>query len=355
MKIKNRAVCAVLALTFVFLASSCVHEIPKTELETTEPVVTTREYFYKGIQNETTTPGENQEKPDKKDEQIQSDKKENPIKNIIEKLPEAIKPNKKDEENKENIKVKIPAGLTMTEIFSIIDSKGVTTFSELMNAAHNVDFTFYPLIKGQKNTGRAYVLEGYLCSGEYVFQKGAKPEDIIGAMLRRTESKITTQYRRQIAKQGKTIDDVIIIASIIQKESINVHEMKKVSAVINNRLHDGMKLEMQSCAMYIESDIKPYILDDDLESSKKYNEYYNTLICPALPAGPICTPSSSAIDAALNPEGEYRYFCVDEYGKYYYSVTAQEYEKDLVALGYIQPETENKAENNAVNQSKKNK
>ena len=333
MKIKQRVVCAVLALMFVFTSASCMHSVPEKESQTTEPVAATREYVYKGLRVDVSESVDNLES--ESEPQTQKSEEKSSIKKIVEMLPQIIRPKKKKEEAKETVRINIPAGLTMTEIFSVIEDSGISTFSQLMNAAQNFNFTYYPLIKAQKNTGRAHVLEGYLCSGEYVFEKNSKPDDIIGAMLRRTESKVTSQYRRQIAKQGKTIDDVIIIASIIQKECINVKEMKKLSAVINNRLSDGTKLEMQSTAIYIENNIKPYIAQGDIDSAKKYNEYYNTLICSALPAGPICTPSAYALDAALNPEGDYRYFCVDDYGNYFYSVTAQEHEQAVAMLEHI--------------------
>ena len=240
---------------------------------------------------------------------------------------------------KKSVTVTIPAGSTMAEIFAILDASGVASFSSLMNTAQNFDFTYYPLISAQKNNGRAFKLEGYLHAGTYSFYENSKPEDAIGKLLRSMESSITTSMRRQIANRGYTVDEILTIASIIQKECLSTAEMTRVSSIIHNRLSQGMKLEMSSTIMYLDSSVKPYIQSDNADLINQYNDYYNTFICAGLPAGPICSPGVDAVRAALNPaDTDYLYFCVDDDGKYYYASTLEEHQANLEAAGQTQPE-----------------
>ena len=235
---------------------------------------------------------------------------------------------------KKTVSVTIPAGATMVDAFAILDASGVASFSSLMNTAQNFDFTYYPLIEAQKKTTRAFKLEGYLRAGTYNFTVNSKPEDAIGKLLRSMESSITTYMRNQIASRGYTIDDVITIASIIQRECTNTADMTRVSAIIHNRLAQGMKLEMKSTIAYIDTSVKPYLQTQDETVLNQYNNYYDTNSCAARPAGPICCPGSDAITAALNPAGvDYLYFCVDKDGKYYYAGTPEEHEQNLIAAG----------------------
>lgn len=79
----------------------------------------------------------------------------------------------------------------------------------------------------------------------------------------------------------------------------------------------GMKLRLEASRNYVERYIKPYITGD----INRYNEYYNTYKCSALPAGPVCSPGRAAIQAALNPaETDYLFFYSDDQGVYHFSV-----------------------------------
>ncbi len=235
---------------------------------------------------------------------------------------------------KKTVTVTIPAGATMVDAFAILDASGVASFSSLMNTAQNFDFTYYPLIEAQRKSIRAFKLEGYLCVGTYKFTVNSKPEDAIGKLLRSMESSINASLRKQIVNRGYTVDDIITIASIIQKECTNTADMTRVSAIIHNRLAQGMKLEMKSTLAYVDASVKPYLQTEDESVLNQYNSHYDTNSCLALPAGPICCPGYDAITAALNPAGvDYLYFCVDKDGKYYYAVTLEEHEQNLIAAG----------------------
>ena len=152
------------------------------------------------------------------------------------------------------------------------------------------------------------------------------------------ESSLPASTRKTIVNKGYTADDIMIIASIIQMECSSTSDLTRVSAVIHNRLAQGMKLEIPSTIAYVNTSVKPYLLTEDTTVLNQYDAHYDTSVCAALPAGPICSPSADAITAAINPAGvDYLYFCVDSEGKYYYASTPEEHEQNLVAAGLVQP------------------
>ena len=242
--------------------------------------------------------------------------------------------------NVESVSVTLPEGATMADMFAILEAKGVASFSALMNTAVNTDFSYFPLIGAQGNTGRAFALEGYIRAGTYTFVKNTAPADVISRLLRSMESFVSTPMRRQIAARNMSVDEAITIASIVEIESGgDVAQMAKISSVIQNRLKAGMQLEMNSTGRYVDSVIKNYIKSDDPETYSKYEEYYNTFKCAGLPAGPICTPGSEAVKSAISPlDTNYLYFCVGEDGVYRYAATAEEHRANLIASGLVPAE-----------------
>lgn len=236
-----------------------------------------------------------------------------------------------------SVSVALPDGATMADMFAILDANGVASFSSLMNTAMNMNFTQFPLIGAQGKTGRAFVLEGYLRSGVYTFSQNTEPADVISRLLRSMESFVSTAMRRQISSKNMTTDSVLTIASLIETESNgDVAQMAKISAVIQNRLKAGMQLELGSTARYVDSVIRSYIHSDDPDVYTKYSDCYNTFRCAALPAGPICSPGSEAVKAAINPLNcDYLYFCVGEDGVYRYASTPEEHKANQIAAGLI--------------------
>lgn len=229
------------------------------------------------------------------------------------------------------IKITFKEGQAMTEIFKILDEKGVASFDDLMSTAQTYDYSYYPLVAAiPANANRCFKLEGYLFPDTYEFYLNQKPQDAIGKFLRNGKAKITADMQAQASALGYTMDEVLTVASIIEKEGANSNEVAKIAAVIYNRLEEGMKLQMDSSIYYIERHVKPYLTGD----INRYNSYYNTYKCSALPAGPISNPGLRTIKAALNPaDVDYLYFCHDENANYYYAATYDEHLKNLELAG----------------------
>ncbi|MDF2568255.1 MAG: mltG [Oscillospiraceae bacterium] len=228
---------------------------------------------------------------------------------------------------RETVKITIPEGYSVSQIGDALQAKGVCKKSDFLKQVNAYDFTYYPLVKKiPANSHRCYKLEGYLFPDTYEFYKNMKPQDAIGKMLRGAESKIGTNY----SYSGMSTYEIITLASIIEKETPFDSEMKKISSVLHNRLKAGMKLQADPTIYYIERYVKPNLTGD----INRYNAYYNTYKCAALPAGPICSPGESALYAAAHPEKtDYMYFVVDKKGKGYYAKTFEEHIKNCELAG----------------------
>ena len=235
------------------------------------------------------------------------------------------------------VRVTIPEGKSLVEIFQILDKNHVASFDDLMKTAATYDYSYYPLVAAiPNNASRCYKLEGYLFPDTYEFYTNSKPQDAIGKFLRQGEA-VISPFEAQAKQQGMTMDEVLIITSLIQEEGSKASEMTKISAVIHNRLEQGMKLQLDATKNYVENWIKPYISGD----KDRYSAAYNTYKCAALPAGPICNPGKQAIQAALNPaDVDYLYFCT-ETGKdnpqYFYAATYEEHLENLKKAGITLP------------------
>ena len=124
-------------------------------------------------------------------------------------------------------------------------------------------------------------------------------------------------------------DEVIILASIIEKEAATADDFGRVSAVLHNRLNAGMRLECDSTVNYLTGSSKLVLTNEELSIQSAYNTY----VVDGLPVGPICNPSQAALKAALHPnefylkEG-YLYFCSKDpaSGELAFSKTLEEHQ-----------------------------
>lgn len=231
---------------------------------------------------------------------------------------------------RETVRVTITEGMTLTQIFKKLEANGVCSFDDLMKTAESYDYSYYPLIAARPSNTRAFKLEGYLFPNTYDFYKNEKPQDAIGRFLRVGEKYITSQDRAKARAMGYSMDQILTVASIIEKEGANPNEVRKIAAVIYNRLEAGKQLQMDSGIYYIERSVKPYTSGD----VNRYNSLYNMYKCKGLPAGSICNPGARTINAALDPaDVNYLYFCHDSSAKYYYADTYEEHLENLKKAG----------------------
>lgn len=195
---------------------------------------------------------------------------------------------------------------------------------------------------------RKYALEGYLAPDTYRVFLSATPESIINSLLTQGNKVIDAVFYSDNAEyyadeegvyqeverfhSDLSMDETIILASMIEKEASNAIDYARVSAVFHNRLKMGWKLESDPTATYLSGDDRLLVSDKDLQDENGYNTYVNN----GLPIGPICNPSSAALNAALNPdlafiEEGYVYFCAAEPGTglLVYAKTEEEHKQNV--------------------------
>ena len=147
--------------------------------------------------------------------------------------------------------------------------------------------------------------------------------------MQNTNAKLTEEYYERAKQLGYTIDEIITLASVIQKEAGDKNEMKKVSSVLHNRL-DSTKYKSLQCDVtvnYINNYVtdSPYITDTSVDYAKNYNTYK----CEGLPVGAICNVGVDAIEAALYPaDTDYFFLVTDSKMNYYYATTYEEHQKN---------------------------
>lgn len=177
---------------------------------------------------------------------------------------------------------------------------------------------------------RKYVLEGYLFPETYYVFENSTTEEILNKLLNQFDKIFGPVYQARAEELGMTVDDVITLASIIEKEAKEKGDFKRVSAAFHNRLKENGKLESCATAQYFLETNRLVIEPEEMERSNPYNTYKYA----GLPAGPICNPGQRAIDAALYPDEEYleagyKFFCLEdpETGKLYFTKTYKEHQK----------------------------
>lgn len=228
-----------------------------------------------------------------------------------------------------SIEVLIPEGLTYKQIVDILDRKkliDVDKFNKLANAG-DFDYKFLKdLSKGELR------LEGYLFPQTYNFEKTGGEKVIINTLLNQFDKVFTTELYKKAKELNMTVNEIVILASIIEREAKVAEERPTIAGVFYNRLKskDLSLRRLQSCAtiqyifLYKEGIIKETISVADTEVESPYNTYINS----GLPPAPICSPGEDSILAALNPQKtDYYYFVAkdDGSGEHYFSKTYKEH------------------------------
>lgn len=224
--------------------------------------------------------------------------------------------------------VTIPEGYSMAQIFQLLEKKGVSTVEKLedMAANHDYDFSFLQDIP----MGEATRLEGYLFPDTYTFYLGEDPKYVINKMLVNFDAKVTDAIRQQIWDQGKSIGEILNVASMIEKETDGT-DRATIASVIYNRLNNpsgGTQGYLQ-----IDATIQYVLPEGEIVSKEDYKTVqspYNTYLNKGLPPGPISNPGMEAIMAAINPEStNYYYYALGDDKVHHFFTSLSEHEAFL--------------------------
>jgi UPF0755 protein len=221
------------------------------------------------------------------------------------------------------VDITIPEGWTAKQIAARVESSiGISKDDYLQVVREGRLLVEYPFLKN--NGAPTRDLEGYLCPETYKVEKDVTAEEFVNTQLAQFQEK-TGNLNWQVAQaRGRTPYEILIIASMIERETMVADERPIVSAVIYNRLAKGMPLQIDATVQYALPQWKDRLTYEDL----KIDSPYNTYKYKGLPPGPICNPSASSVEAALNPtDDDYLYYVLagDNSGRHVFSKTYNEH------------------------------
>ena len=256
--------------------------------------------------------------------------------------------------SREVIELMIPEGYSCRQIFSLMEENKICTALDLGSYAAAGDLGDYWFLEGVER-GDMYCLEGYLFPDTYQFYKNDSPRNVLTKMLDNFQNKFDeamvgqidtlNTHLAQLMEQGGhgqdfiaqntfTVQDVINVASLIEKETSSAEEGYVIASVIYNRLFNWPDnvpyLNIDATIVYAlggKTDLTP----EDLKVNSPYNTYTHTGLTP----GPIANPGLSSIRAALDPaESNYYYYVLDPaLGSHRFSTTYDEHKANIASIG----------------------
>lgn len=232
--------------------------------------------------------------------------------------------------------VTIPEGYSVDQMVKLLVDKGLGTYEGYVRAINEYDFDYRFIDElGETSPDRFWKLEGYLYPDTYYYYSTATEETVIYKMLENFNNKFTDEYYERAKEMGMTVDELITLASLVEKEVIYADEMGNVSSVFHNRLKNAANfpyLDSDATIMYAierETGSRPEKLTET-----SYESPYNTYKNRGLPPGPISNPSMEAIRYAMYPNStNYYYFVSGSNGRTVFSRT---YAEHLEAIANIE-------------------
>lgn len=243
------------------------------------------------------------------------------------------------------VRITFPEGLTYREIKERFHEAGVrfderTMDSMVRNPQRFLDYDFVTEI--ERREGRDWMLQGYLFPDTYEFDVNTDEETIIRTFLNNTERKLIDEFWERAEYIGMSMDEVVILASIIQTECQKIEEMRTVSGVFHNRLEEDMTLSSCATVNYLRKEageeVKLWLLTEDIN---QFDSPYNTYLYKGLPPGPVCSPGEFAIRAALYPESHnYYYFSAKGDGSNVFASTPEQHQRNIERYQSLEEEDE---------------
>lgn len=204
------------------------------------------------------------------------------------------------------VTVTIPEGFTIERMGETFEEKGLFSKEAFIQAVKN-----YIVPSWLDNIEeRHYILEGFLAPATYKFRKGQTPSYVVDTMYKAFVNRMYAIFK-ETGEELPTSEwnELITIASMIEREAANVEEMPRVASVIYNRLSRGDKLQLDATVVYaLGLNSKDKVTLEDLKVESPYSTYY----VRGIPIGPIASPGAAAIKAAINPEiTDFLYYVLD--------------------------------------------
>ena len=227
--------------------------------------------------------------------------------------------------------VTIPEGYTVQQTIELLAEKGVSDPEDLEDAAKNHVYDEYDFVDNE-NLGDISRLEGYLFPNTYEFYIGEDAVSALNRLLSEFNRQMDTEMMELVENSGYSLDEIITIASLIEKETDGT-DRNLISSVIYNRMNNpsyetGGLLQIDASLIYATG--RSEITQEDLTLDSPYNLYTHQ----GLPPTPIANPGIDSISAALLPaDTNYYYYVLGSDGKHIFSETYAEHQQVIASLG----------------------
>lgn len=224
----------------------------------------------------------------------------------------------------DRVKVVVPEGYEVRQITEKLVAAGLVTKEAFENELVNGQFD-YSFLKG---IDRQYKLEGFLFPATYQFAKDVTAHEIVDQMLKAFEKHYSADDMAKATSLGMDTNQLITLASIIERETRRAEELTTVSSVFHNRLKLPMRLQSCATVQFILGERKEVLSIKDTQIKSPYNTYIND----GLPPAPIASPGRAAIEAALNPANtDYLFFVTTNNGdgSHYFAKTLEEHNANI--------------------------
>ncbi len=228
------------------------------------------------------------------------------------------------------VNVTLIEGMTMHEMFVLLERSGVSSYEDLMDAAANYGFN-YSFVADPGEEG-AVRLEGYLFPETYNFYANMQGSSAINKFLDEFNNHLTEELQPQLEEQGRSLRDVVTVASMIEKEAADDEERANIASVIYNRLNANMVLGIDAAILYVHPEHDGAPTAEMLAE----NSPYNTRRTAGLPPTPICNPGLASLEAAVRPaQTDYLYYALDtETGRHRFFSNQEEFDAFVATQNY---------------------
>ena len=238
----------------------------------------------------------------------------------------------------------IPEGYTLEQIAQAVgqlqgDFKEPLTANAFMAKVQDESFITKEVAKypnlleslPAKDSGVRYRLEGYLFPATYTIKESTTVESLIDDMLAAMDKNLSNHYAT-IKQKNLTVNELLTIASLVEKEGAKTDDRKLIAGIFYNRLNLGMPLQSNIAILYAEGKLGQNIsLADDAAIDTTLDSPYNVYTKVGLMPGPVDSPSLDAIESSINQtKSEYLYFVANvQDGKVYYATTLEEHDRNV--------------------------
>ncbi|MCD7823823.1 MAG: endolytic transglycosylase MltG [Oscillospiraceae bacterium] len=239
-------------------------------------------------------------------------------------------------ESKETVTITFIEGITLYEAAQLLENNGVCDADEFIYTFNSTVFGYNYEQYVSSESLKLYKYEGFLFPDTYEFYVGDTAYNVAKKIRERTNEILTSDVIARAEEIGYSLEDVVILASIVQKEAGSTDDMASVASVFINRLSNPEqypRLQSDATTAYIDNIITQVMT----VSSQSMCDAYDTYTCLGLPIGAICNPGADAINAVLYAnDTDYYYFCTDpETGVAYFASTYDEHIANCELLGIM--------------------